>query len=294
MTHRVDGGGGLSCVVDTERGARIVNLTSAAAGAGRHEWLAPSTDTWPPRETEGGVVPFVREGMGGWDEACPTVAATTLGTGARLSDHGEAWRVPWMVEEETPHLLTTSVRLQSLPVRLSRTISATADGLRLVYIATTTALRPVPLLWSAHPQFAADLGDTVQLRGSNEDHLIEEYPRPGVRHGLGLAATPVLQGLSPGRSLKVFVETAVMGAVGGATLHRASGGELQMRWGSAAPLHLGVFWDRQEFAGSSIIAIEPSTGFGDAAGAAEKAGRIALLEQDRPLQWWIEVAARRA
>ena len=43
---------------------------------------------------EPGTAGFVESGAWGWDEMVPTVDATET-----LPDHGEAWRLPWTVDE---------------------------------------------------------------------------------------------------------------------------------------------------------------------------------------------------
>ncbi|PPF77329.1 hypothetical protein C5B96_15760 [Subtercola sp. Z020] len=304
MIDRVEGGGGLGCLVDAERGARILSLHSGGAEGRQTEWLAPSTDRWPPPTDEQGRPVFVRPGMGGWDEAFPTVSASTLADGTSLADHGEAWSRSWLPGEpvagDSRNTVTTSVQLTSMPVSVTRTIAATADGLRLSYRATTGSPEPLPFLWSAHPQFAAEPGTTLQLLASSTASsevapqpggapgLVEEYPNRGARHDFSVAGSDVLGRLRPESSLKVFVDPQLKVAV--ALLRKRDGSTLRLSWYSEARLYLGLFWDRAEFAGGHVIALEPSTGFGDSAGAAERSGRVATVSASRPLDWHLDVS----
>ncbi|RFA16905.1 hypothetical protein B7R22_02215 [Subtercola boreus] len=305
MTDRVEGGNGLSCVVDARRGARIVSLRSGVSGGRETEWLAPSTDQWPPPTDREGRPVFARPGMGGWDEAFPTVSASVLADGTSLADHGEAWSRSWMLggtsDGPPTNSVTTSVRLTTMPLTVTRNITPTADGIRLGYRATTNSTEPLPFLWSAHPQFAAEPGTTVQLLASSAHQpqptsqpgsapgLVEEYPKPGTRHDFSLAGSDVLELLRPGTSLKVFVDPHLDVAV--ALLRKHDGSALRLAWHSETRLYLGLFWDRAEFAEDPIIALEPSTGFGDSAGAAERSGRIATISASSPLEWHLDLSA---
>lgn len=304
MSERVEGGGGLSCTVDAERGARILSLRSDGTHGPEAEWLAPSTDQWPPPTDMEGRPVFARPGMGGWDEAIPTVAASILTDGTSLADHGEAWSRSWMLGDSVAgralNTVTTSVLLTSMPLTVTRTISPTADGIRLTYHASTSSPLPLPFLWSAHPQFVAEPGTTVQLLASSSTQaavrpepgsspgLIEEYPDLGRRHDFSLAGSDVLERLRPGTSLKVFVDPQLDVAV--ALLRKRDGSTLRLSWQSRTRLYLGLFWDKAEFAGAPVIALEPSTGFGDSAAAAERSGRIAMISAFSPLDWHLDIS----
>ena len=207
MSHLVRGPG-LRCEVQVDRGARIVSL----CGDDGHEWLAPSRRTASPGRGQS----FVREGMGGWDEVAPTVQADagmtdTAGNAlAELPDHGDIWNVPWTLDSATPAGLTASVQLSSMPVLLERTIAASATGLSIRYRASTAAAGQFPLLWCAHPQFAAADGATVAVESAGAPitpQLIEMYPLAG--RSLAFPDRPLHDGMAPGSSVKAFVAPAV-------------------------------------------------------------------------------------
>lgn len=111
----------------------------------------------------------------GWDECLPSVAACSVpfaGGVARIPDHGDLWRVEWeQVETKDEEQRTNSVSLKgkcfSLPLELERTVylKESAGGVRLglFYKLTNTGTDPAPWSWAAHPLFAVDAGDAINL-----------------------------------------------------------------------------------------------------------------------------------
>lgn len=264
----VQGGGGIAVQIDVADGARITSLTS-----GGREWLAPSGPRSP------GV--FVQPGSGGWDEVVPTVAACVLSdgsafTGTVLADHGDAWQSVWALDSSDDTHVQTSVRLASLPITLTRRVAATATGIRLSWAASTDGPEPVPLAWCAHPLFAADAGTRIVLPGP-APALIEEYPRDRVRrdwpHAVGAAA------------IKAFAAEPQSSA---SVVHR-NGDNLTLTWDPELLPYLGLYWDGGEFTDTPVVAIEPSTAFGDSAALAMDEGRIRTLEPGRPFRWWLQL-----
>lgn len=271
-----------------DRGARIVSLRS---GDGR-EWLAASERTAIPGRGQG----FVRPGMGGWDEVAPTVQADPAGgdiAGAlveTLPDHGDIWNVPWQVDAATPTSLTASVTLSSLPVTLKRTIAASATGLTFSYRASTMSVEPLPLLWCAHPQFAAGAGATLSLESAGRPiapELVEMHPAEGRRGGFPTG--PAHHGPAQGASLKAFVEPG--SSVDAAVLRVAGGRSLRLEWDAAQLPYVGLFWDNGEFAAEPVIAVEPSTAWGERLSAAAAGQRVLTLRRGRPLEWELRVSA---
>lgn len=276
MSFTVTGGGGLTVVVSL-RGGRITSLTSA----GEREWLAPST---PP--TSGA---FVQPGMGGWDELLPTVRAVTLSDGTRLPDHGDLWSSVWHPEEVTDSRIDLSAFSPSASLTLRRLIEVTDTGLRLSYRATSTSATPVPLFWSAHPQFVAS--DTAVLRlfsGRSEvfPALLEEYPAPGAERPFEAQS---LAWWAPLRtSVKVFA--APTERVDSATIGVPGSPALQLSWNRDELPYLGLFWDNREFAAQPVICLEPTTAHGDSAADAAALGRVLLVSAAQPVTWQLELA----
>ena len=299
----VGSAGGLVAVIDPDAGGRILSLTSGAPGS-RFEWLAADGGSAPA--SDAGSIPFVRDGMGGWDEVVPSVSSDVLPSGVVIPDHGDAWNTPWRVvgaeqasaSSDRLDSLTLELALTSLPVTLRRTVVVSGAGLELRYSASTTSARPIALLWSAHPQFVATPGSVVAVAVDGvpvHPALVEEYPQRGVSRMWNEVAGA---GLPPrGQSLKVFVDpdnhTPHSGegfAVDSATLRHGAGPALTLAWDAGELPYLGLFWDNAEFAGNAIIALEPSTAFGDSLRAAESAGRVLSVSRQRPLVWALRVS----
>jgi hypothetical protein len=273
-------GGGLEMRIDAARGGRITSIR----GSNGREWLAPSSNTQPTAWGD----PFVRKGMGGWDEIVPSTSATRLADGTSVPDHGDAWSVPWDVQRQADTSITAAVDLKSIPVRLTRVASATSSGIQLSYRASTSSAGSVPFAWSAHPQFIADSASVVSLRSGVQEifpDLIREYPEP--RIPIGPLNTALFGEMLAGTSVKAFVQPSSV--VDSATLTHANGDALTIRWDAAALPFIGLFWDHQEFASGSVIAIEPSTAFGDNAGEAESSDRIARVSRTAALEWHLEL-----
>ncbi|ALE05696.1 hypothetical protein AL755_09750 [Arthrobacter sp. ERGS1:01] len=288
MVRAVVTGPGLRAEVQPDRGARIVSLR----GDDGHEWLVPSTRTAAPGRDQR----FVRPGMGGWDEVAPTVQADpgfriAAGGGPGAGpDHGDVWNVPWSVHEATPASLTTSVHLHSLPVVVERTIAASATGLTLSYRAVTESPEPVPLLWCAHPQFAAPAGTAVSLEAGGESiapALCEMYPHAGRERPFPTA--PLHARLAPDTSLKAFVDPGVRADA--AVLAVGGGRTLRIGWNPDQLPFLGLFWDNGEFAAQPVIAVEPSTAWGERLSTAAQEGRVLTLSRGRPLDWVLALSA---
>jgi len=280
-------GPGLSAEVQVDRGARIVSLR----GDDGYQWLAPSE----PTQRAGPGQPFVRTGMGGWDEVAPTVQAdpdARDGAGSRLGvlpDHGDVWNVAWTVEAASPTVLTTSVKLTSMPVRLERTIAANATGLTLRYRASTDSAVPLPLLWCAHPQFAAGAGASLSIEAAGvslSPALTEMYPQEGTLRSF--PAGPLHSELAPGSSRKVFVDPAEKADT--VVLSLDSGRALRIGWDAAQLPYLGLFWDNGEFAAEPVIAVEPSTGWGERLSTAAARQRVLTLSRGRPLEWELQLS----
>jgi galactose mutarotase-like enzyme len=125
----------------------------------------------------------------GWDECLPSVAACAVKTNsgvAEIPDHGDLWRVEW---EETKNreqgignreqkaetgqrahgsmCITLRGECFSLPLVLDRTLTLTesAKGWQFLvdYTLTNTGKIPAPWSWAAHPLWAVDVGDIIEL-----------------------------------------------------------------------------------------------------------------------------------
>ena len=274
------GGGPLRVVVEAARGGRLTSLTCDG-----REWLTATGDA-DRRLVPTAATPFVRPGMGGWDEVIPTVPATALADGRLLGDHGEAWRRPWTIEARSSSSVTMSLRLASLPLTLHRVLEVTDRTMRLAYTVDVDAdaAGPTPVLWSAHPQFDAPTGTRLVL---GRGRLPSRVEYPAGRGALVLDDRDVLAELPAGAALKVFVEPAT--PVDSAELVHADGAALTLRWDARTVPYLGLWWDNGCCAATPVIAVEPCTGFGDDAADATALGRILSLAPGARHRWSLQV-----
>lgn len=261
--------GHVCAVVDAADGARITSLRIDDT-----EWLVPP----PRRRTTPGASSatdsFVAAGTGGWDDCLPTVEACRLLDGTPLPDHGEAWRRPWEVTRATADRITTRLSLDTAPLTITRTVAASAAGILIDWAVSTDSLTPVPVLWSAHPLFAAPPGTRIDIAATT---AVCEYPSQG-----GEIATPTaIDDIGSGRAVKAFVT-----GVDRAVVRRADGRALRVHWAADPLRHVGLYLDRDLFTETPCIAIEPTTGASDSAARAED---LPTTVSGAPLTWWMAV-----
>lgn len=269
-------GGPIALTVVPERGNRITSVS-----AGGREWLVPD-GSGPAAFGD----PFVRDGLGGWDELLPTVAPERTESGVLLPDHGEAWSAAWSVAESSAALVRAVLELETVPLTIERTVTAEDDGVRLAYRVTNRSDRRQPLLWSAHPLFAADAATLLELPAIDEGlDFDEDYPARGATRALG-ARTPFRE-LARRGPVKLF-------APGGsdlrsARLRHSDGTTLSLSWGGEQALSLGLFADDGTLGGSAVIAIEPTTGRSDSLRRAVAAGDCWSVPAGGETSWWVRL-----
>lgn len=144
-----------------------------------------------PMEPRTRTMAFDESDASGWDECLPSVAACTMPFAdgeARIPDHGDLWRVEWARDCGIPRLgsgqasepedrddaaaksISLRARCFSLPLELERTVSLQERPggwrLGLFYTLTNTGTHAAPWSWAAHPLFAVDPGDCINLPNS--------------------------------------------------------------------------------------------------------------------------------
>jgi galactose mutarotase-like enzyme len=157
-------------VVVPQLGGKIASLAlMSAKGRVGGQLLQGMLKPYAARTPE---MPFDASDGSGWDECLPSVAPCEVEYGGgtiEVPDHGDLWRLPWEVQEQTEEKLRMTVQGASLPVWLERTIEMEANRVKLNYVARNTGQSEVPWFWSAHPLLAVDAGDRIIL-----PHSIEE------------------------------------------------------------------------------------------------------------------------
>jgi hypothetical protein len=187
---------------------------------------------------------FVASGAQGWDEMVPNLEA--IGS---LPDHGEAWRVPWVVEEEGEGSSVMSCRGRMVPFLFRRRIGL-GEQVRVEYSYTNVGTGAHLAYWCAHPLFKFESGMEI-----------------GVPDGERLSQ------LSPGRSTKVFLPS---GSVDRVRLGWGSGAAIEVGWDAGLTPDIAVWVCNGDLGGYRQVAIEPAIS-------------STVLGAGESLEWWLEV-----
>jgi galactose mutarotase-like enzyme len=197
---------------------------------------------------------FVAGGAQGWDEMVPNLEAV-----GSLPDHGEAWRVPWVVERQSESSSVMSCRGRVVPFELRRRIEV-GRQVRVDYTYLNVGAEPHLAYWCGHTLFR-----------------FEEGMELGVPGGEKLAS------LAPGASAKTFLPK---GSIDRARLGWKSGAAIELAWDPGLTPYVGVWVCNGDLGGYRQIAIEPATGGNDRPDVTAPAPR---LEPGRTFEWWIEI-----
>ena len=227
-------GGPWEMEVTPERGGRITSLRLRG-----DELLEQGIGVDDPAASD-----FVAGGAQGWDEMVPNLEAV-----GSLPDHGEAWQVPWVVEEESASSLLMSCRGRVVPFLFQRRVSV-GERVRAEYSYTNAGTGAHLAYWCAHPLFKFESGMSI-----------------GVPDGERLAE------LSPGRSTKVFLPA---GSVDRVRLGWRSGAAIELVWDAGSTPDVAVWVCNGDLGGYRQIAIEPAIA-------------STVLAPGESLEWWMEV-----
>ena len=173
------------------------------------------------------TMPFDASDASGWDECFPSVGACEVPTSAgivQVPDHGDLWRLATEIgERRSGSEVALAWDCFSLPLRLERTIELTEEQpgawrLTLFYKLTNHGIEPAPWSWAAHPLFAVDPGDcinlpdvisTLRLEGSSGGRLgktgdIVSWPIAKLADGKGEVDLRLVQAPNVGVGHKLF------------------------------------------------------------------------------------------
>jgi galactose mutarotase-like enzyme len=210
---------------------------------------------------------FVAAGARGWDEMVPNIEPNRYPgpgdwEGLELPDHGEAWRLPWVVLEETASSAIMECSGRLLPWRLLRSIGLSSSTVRFEYTYRNIGSQALYAYWCAHPLFGYEAGMQVEAGG-------------------GFVAPPA------GASAKVFFPP---GSIDHARLAWGSGAAVEMAWDSSVTPYVAIWSCNGDLGGYHHIAIEPATGGND---GPDPSAPPPLLEPGEELSWWLELRDRR-
>jgi galactose mutarotase-like enzyme len=230
----------------------------------------------------------------GWDECLPSVAACTVKTQdgvAQIPDHGDLWREPWELQgtgiseqgsgADGPSSITLRGECFSLPLTLKRTtaLAETKKGWRLQvdYKLTNAGCNTAPWSWAAHPLFAVDEGDRIEIPASIAEMRVEGSGGGRLDGTNGHVAWPKAKLTSVGTTDLSIVQARASNIgdklFGGplraednwCVLHRQKAGfRIRMSFDTAATPYLGLWlcyggWPERPGAKQMCVAPEPST-----------------------------------
>jgi galactose mutarotase-like enzyme len=174
----------------------------ASIRVGSHELLqAPLA----PIQLRTRTMTFDQADASGWDECLPSVAACSVKTAAgqaEIPDHGDLWRVEWArpgagnrEHEKSADSLNLLGKCFSLPLEVERNIQLTEVErgwrLKVDYRVRNCGKYAVPWSWAAHPLFACEKGDRIQLPASIHSLKVEGSGRERLGKSGGSVAWPI-------------------------------------------------------------------------------------------------------
>jgi galactose mutarotase-like enzyme len=242
----------------------------------------------------------------GFDECLPSVSACTVASAAgRISipDHGEFWRIPHRVRR-TREEVTVEATGSVLPLRFERRFRMDKNRLRIDYTLTNIARHRVDYVWSAHPLFAVEEGDRIDLPPSAQSILVEgsaahRLGPPGSIHPWPLADTrsgvvdlSIVGKASDGIADKVYASAP---REGWCALERTRLNlRIQIRFQPEVIPFLGLWlcyggWPAGRTTTQYCVALEPCTAPGDSLSAAINDGFAKSLEPGAQDKWALDI-----
>lgn len=249
-------------------GAKIVSLFDNQHG---HEWLVPPMRA--VKQMSFGAS-FVDQDMSGWDEMMPTINACRL-DGVQFPDHGEVWSIPWQ-EEPSGNEVALSVNGVNAPYLLWRSAALVNDHtLRLRYRLTNLGEQPLPYLWAAHPQFAADaqtrivlppqVSRVVNVMGEASEWGLSgdrfEWPQAALSNGQRRQLDRV--GPVENRTCRKFYVPPEQPVGWAALMHEGLGCQMRLEWSPEDAPYLGIWVDEGTYNARPVAALEPATAYYD-------------------------------
>jgi galactose mutarotase-like enzyme len=246
----------------------------------------------------------------GFDECLPSVAAcvvATRGGTARVPDHGDFWRLEWEAAQEGNTIRMAAMGV-SLPLRFERVVRLEEDTLSIDYRVTNAGQDPVPYGWSAHPLFAVDRGDWVDLPPSVDRVEVEgsahlrlgarrsshAWPRT-VNNRKEVVDLSLAGGIEDGIGDKLFAPAP---AEGWAAVERARHGvRVEVQFDPKRTPWLGLWlcyggWPEGQGNRQQCVAIEPCTASVDSLAEAMAAGQGRTLEPGQSDEWPMRIRVR--
>ena len=283
-------------------GAKIGSIRTRP---GDHELLQQPLLPYAPRDR---TMAFEDGDASGYDECIPSVSGCELdmpGGTLSIPDHGDFWRLAFDVTDADAAHVAMSATGFSLPLHLQKTIALEGNRIILSYKLTNTGAGVVQYLWSAHPGFAVEPGDRIELPSSVESVMVQgsaggRLGAEGARHAWPLTTTNsddatdlslVGSGEEPVGD-KLF---ALAPPEGRCALRRARiGRRIEMRFDPRHAPYLGLWicyngWPESKTAKQFCVALEPCTAPADSLAAAMIQGLGKRLDPNASDEWQVEL-----
>ncbi len=164
----------IAIVIRPDLGARLDRLLDKRTG---HDWIwhPPGYDPTQTRAIELGES-FDRHWTGGWDEIFPNDAAGEF-QGRQLVDHGEFWSQSWDVLERSETHLKLSLKCQTVPVKVEKTVRLEKAQIELGYKFENPSDQRVSFLFKQHAAIAIEPNDELILPDCDIEPVALEFSR---------------------------------------------------------------------------------------------------------------------
>jgi galactose mutarotase-like enzyme len=174
-----------------EEGGRIASIFDIQSGT---EFLLQPPEPYRLPMQLGLWDRFENSACAGIDECLPSVGACGSETpGGPVPDHGDFWRLPWVVNTSKNDFVSMAATGYSRPLFFEKQLRLRASFLEIHHLIRNESEAPIPFLYALHPLLAIDPGDrivlpsevsTVQVSSSRLDRVgvagaTIAWPKPG-------------------------------------------------------------------------------------------------------------------
>jgi len=267
---------------------------------GEEELLQAPLRPYAPRDR---TMAFEAGDASGIDECIPTVSGCQVGSTV-LPDHGDFWRIPFRYRRDGDDLVLDADGF-SFPLHFEKRLSLHGSRLIMAYVLRNTGNAPVQFLWSAHPGFAVEAGDTIVLPQSVPEVTVwhsatsrlgapgraHSWPHTRDEHGdtidLSLAGAP-----ADGVGDKLFAAAPPEGwvAIYRPRLHR----QITVHFDPVQNPYVGLWlayggWPDGQAQRQHCVALEPCTAPADSLAVAIERGWARTLPGGAKWDWRIEI-----
>lgn len=275
-----------------EMGGKIISFFrkdkefELAAGAGREGHVKPDKDS--------GFAPYAY----GMDEAFPNIdAEEAQWKGRKLCypDHGEIWKSEFRVLEQSAAGARLIMHSPEFGYQYEKSMTLDGESLRIAYHIVNTGCEELPCIWTWHGlmRYEADMEILLPegikhcrnvLSGSVLGEAGEIYPVDGSFYDFRRVPAP-----EPESMVKYYGEERVTEGRCG-FCYPSHGIKCLMTYDARILPYFGVWITAGGFQGDYNCALEPSSGFYDGIGNAQRLGKLPVLEAGQKLEFEICIA----